>query len=74
MAIIGEFINEGPGQVNVRSGEVVADLVTDKDFFQIRTYAKGDKERLKGVKQNIQLTKDKAKELKVLLEKFIHEY
>ena len=71
MAIIGKIINEGPGQVNVRSGEVLADIVTDKDFFQIRTYAMGDNDRKNGSKQNIQLTKEKAIELKRLLDKFI---
>ena len=71
MAIIGKIINEGPGQVNVRSGEVLADIITDKDFFQIRTYAMGDNDRKNGSKQNIQLTKEKAIELKRLLDKFI---
>lgn len=73
MAIIGKILNEGPGQVNVRSGEVLADVVTDKDFFQIRTYAMGDMDRLKGVKQNIQLTREKALELKRLLQKFLDQ-
>ncbi len=35
MAIVGKIINEGPGHVNVRSGEVLADIVTDKDFFKL---------------------------------------
>ena len=73
MAIIGKIINEGPGQVNVRSGEVLADIVTDKDFFQIRTYAMGDYDRKNGTKQNIQLTKEKAVELNKLLQKFIED-
>ena len=71
MAIIGKIINEGPGQVNVRSGEVLADVVTDNDFFQIRTYVMGDYDRKNGSKQNIQLTKEKALELRKLLDKFI---
>ncbi|QED38631.1 hypothetical protein FK178_13310 [Antarcticibacterium arcticum] len=71
MAIIGNIINEGPGHVNVRSGEVLADIVTAKDFFQIRTYAMGDNDRKNGSKQNIQLTKEKAIELRRLLDKFI---
>ena len=71
MGIIGKIINEGQGQINVRSGEVVADVVTDKNFFQIRAYARGDNDRKNGSKQNIQLTKEKAIELRKLLDKFI---
>ncbi len=72
MAIIGEIIKEGPGTVNVRSGEVLADIVTDRDFFQIRTYAMGNYDRKNGSKQNIQLTKEKAIELRKLLDDFIN--
>lgn len=71
MAIIGKIINEGPGHVNTRSGEVLADVVTDKEFFQIRTYAMGDNDRKNGSKQNIQLTKEKARELRRLLDNYI---
>ncbi len=72
MAIIGKIINENEGQINIRSGEVLSDIVTNKDFFQIRTYAMGDNDRKNGSKQNIQLTKDKAIELRKLLDKFIN--
>ena len=71
MAIIGKIINEGPGHVNTRSGEVLADVVIDREFFQIRTYAMGDYDRKNGSKQNIQLTREKAVELRKLLDKFI---
>ena len=71
MAIVGKIINEGPGLVNVRAGEVLADVVTDKDFFQIRTYAMGDYDRKNGSKQNIQLAREKAVELRKLLDIFI---
>ncbi len=71
MAIIGRIINEGIGQVNTRSGEVLADIIMDKDFFQIRTYAMGDNDMKNGSKQNIQLTRDKAIEIRKLLDKFI---
>ncbi|MGB8703732.1 MAG: hypothetical protein WCD31_01750 [Gillisia sp.] len=30
MAIVGKIINEGPGLVNVRPGEVLTDIVTDR--------------------------------------------
>ena len=71
MAIVGKVINEKEGRINTRQGEVLADVVYDKDFFQIRTYAIGDKDRTNGSKQNIQLTRDKAIELKKLLDVFI---
>ena len=71
MAVIGEIIKEHQNHINIRGGEVLADVVTDKDYFQIRTYAMGDYDRKNGSKQNIQLTKDKAIELRNLLDKFI---
>ena len=73
MAIIGKIINERPGHVNTRPGAVLADIVTDREFFQIRTYAMGDHDRKNGSKQNIQLTKEKAIELRKLLDKFIEQ-
>ncbi len=73
MAIIGKIINDGPGTVNIRSGEVLTDIVTDKDFFQIRTYAMGDNDRKNGTKQNLQFTRNKAIELRDLLNKFINQ-
>jgi len=71
MAVIGEIIKEDQNHINIRGGEVLADVVSDKDYFQIRTYASGDYDRKNGSKQNIQLTKEKAIELRKLLNKFI---
>ncbi|HET8886001.1 MAG TPA: hypothetical protein VFM70_06575 [Salinimicrobium sp.] len=71
MAVIGKFIKEHQNYINIRGGEVLADVVTDKDHFQIRTYSMGDYDRKNGAKQNIQLTKEKAIELRNLLDRFI---
>ena len=71
MAVIGEIIKEHQNHINIRGGEVLADVVIDKNYFQIRTYAMGDYDRAKGSKQNIQLTKEKAIELRKLLDQFI---
>lgn len=71
MAVIGEIIKEHQNHINIRGGEVLADVVISKDFFQLRTYAMGDYDRKNGSKQNIQLTKEKAFELRNMLNKFI---
>lgn len=70
MARIGKIIRENKGTIQIRPSEVIADVIIENDYFQIRTYAAGDTEREKGSKQNIQLTKEKAKELISLLEVF----
>lgn len=71
MAVIGKIIREHQNHINIRGGEVLADVVTDNNYFQIRTYAMGDYDRQNGSKQNIQLTREKAIELRKLLDKFI---
>jgi hypothetical protein len=71
MAIIGKIVKLNNESINIRPGEVVADIIMDKQYLQIRTYAMGDIDRERGSKQNIQMTKDKALELKEILEKFL---
>ena len=71
MALIGKIIREKIDYINLRPGEVLADVIIEKEYFQIRTYAMGDTERERGSKQNIQLSKSKAIELKDLLEEFL---
>lgn len=73
MAIIGKIINEGFGKTNTRTGTVLCDLKYDNNFFQIRTYSMGDIDRTNGSKQNIQLTKEKAIEIRKYLNAFIDQ-
>ncbi|MDW5289276.1 hypothetical protein [Formosa sp. PL04] len=73
MAIIGKIINEQFGKINTREGEVLCDIIHDHEFFQIRTYSMADSDRKNGSKQNIQLTKEKAIQLKKHLEDFINQ-
>lgn len=73
MAVLGKVIREKHERINFRSGEVVADVIIERDYFQLRTYAKGDLERENGSKQNIQLDRDKAIELRDLLNEFIND-
>jgi hypothetical protein len=55
----------------VRQTTVSADYCFNESLFQIRTYKNGDHELQEGSKQNIQLTKEMAKELSDLLNHFI---
>jgi hypothetical protein len=71
MALIGKIIRENTGSINIRPSEVIADVIIEKDYFQLRSYAAGDTEREKGSKQNIQLSKEKAKEVIKLLEEYV---
>ncbi|WP_370391072.1 hypothetical protein [uncultured Winogradskyella sp.] len=73
MAVLGKIIRERHEHINFRSGEVVGDVIIERDYFQLRTYAKGDLERENGSKQNIQLDRDKAIELRDLLNEFINQ-
>ena len=50
----------------LRSGEVVGDVIMERDYFQLRTYSMDDVNREDGAKQNVQLTKEMAKEVKIL--------
>ncbi|SFF27396.1 hypothetical protein [Flavobacterium xueshanense] len=71
MAILGKVVKLNNENINIHSGEVVADVTMDKQYLQIRTYAMGDTDRERGSKQNIQITKEKALELKDILEQFL---
>jgi hypothetical protein len=73
MAIVGKIINEQFGTVNTRDGSVLCDIVHNKEYFQIRTYAMGDLDRKNGSKQNIQLTKEKAIQIRKYLDDFIKQ-
>ena len=73
MAVVGKIIKEHQNKINIREGEVLADVVFNKEFFQLRTYAMGDFDRKNGSKQNIQLTKSKAIELREFLDIFINK-
>ncbi len=72
MALVGKIIKVNNQSIKLRSGEVVADIIMEREYLQLRTYAMGDTEREKGCKQNIQFSKEKAKELIYLLEQFIN--
>lgn len=73
MALIGKILREKVDSINIRPGEVVADVIIEKDYFQLRTYAMGDTDRDRGSKQNIQLSKEKAIEVRNLLDEFINK-
>jgi len=73
MAVLGRIIRENIDEINIREGEVIGDVIIERDYMQIRTYAKNDLTREKGSKQNIQFTKEKARELVDLLNKFLNE-
>lgn len=71
MALLGEIKIEKTDKISLRVGSVLADVVIEKDFLQLRTYAMGDKNRERGSKQNIQFSKEKAMEFKEILERFL---
>ena len=71
MALIGEIIRDKIDRINIRGGQVVADVIIEKDYIQFRTYKMGDTDRQEGSKQNIQLNREKALEVKRLLEEFL---
>ncbi|MBO6879550.1 hypothetical protein [Winogradskyella sp.] len=72
MAVLGKIIRETEDRISVRIGDVVSDVIIEKDYLQLRTYAMGDTERERGSKQNIQFTKEKAKEFRDLLDNFLN--
>lgn len=72
MALIGRIIREKVDSINLRPGEVLADVVIENNYFQLRTYAMGDTDRERGSKQNIQMTRKKAEELILMLEEFVN--
>ncbi|MBZ9786429.1 hypothetical protein LB456_03075 [Psychroflexus sp. CAK57W] len=71
MAVLGRIIKDTESSINVRQGDVVCDVVIEPLWMQLRTYAAGDVNRERGSKQNIQFDKQKAKELRDLLDEFI---
>lgn len=71
MAILGRIIKEKNERLNIRLGEVVGDIIMDREYLQLRTYAMGDQNKERGSKQNIQFTKQKAREFKEILEEFL---
>ena len=73
MAVLGKIIMVNNEYISIRSGEVIGDIIMDKQYLQLRTYAMGDIDRERGSKQNIQITKEKAKELLKILEEFIYK-
>ena len=73
MAILGKLIREKEDYINFRSGDVVGDVIIERDYLQIRTYAKGDLDREDGSKQNIQFDKKMAKEFRDLLDEFVNK-
>lgn len=72
MAVLSKIIKETEGRISIRRGDVVGDVIIKPLWIQIRTYAVGDSKREHGAKQNIQLDRDKAKELRDLLDEFIN--
>jgi hypothetical protein len=72
MAVLGRVIREKEDRISIRQGDVIGDVIIEKDWMQLRTYAMGDLSRERGSKQNVQLDKDKAKELRDLLNEFIN--
>lgn len=72
MAVIKKFFVRQRKDLRIHS-DVVADLSFDKDLFQIRTYKSGDDNRSENTKQNLQLTKEGARELIKHLQSFLGE-
>jgi hypothetical protein len=71
MAKLGRITIENEEKINLRIGEVLGDVIIEKEFLQLRTYAMNDTTRERGSKQNIQFTREKASEFLVLLKEFI---
>jgi len=71
MAVLGKIIKLNDEHINLRSGEVVGDVIMERDYFQLRTYSMNDEDREYGAKQNVQFTKEMAKKLRYYLDQFI---
>ena len=71
MAILSELVNVNE-QPNARTS-VSGDYCFNNNYFQIRTYKAGDTNRTEGQKQNIQLDKEMAQNLVILLNQFIEK-
>ena len=73
MAVLGRIIKENVDDIKIRDGEVVGDVIIKREYIQIRTYAMNDLNRKRGSKQNIQFTKEKAREFRDHLNVFLNE-
>lgn len=71
MAIIKGFIKE-KNNISVRSN-TVADYTFDEEYLQIRSYKDKDFNIIDSSKQNIQLDRVMAKELKGLIDEFLDQ-
>lgn len=71
MALLGEIKFENTDKITLRPGSVVADVIIEKDYLQLRTYAMGEKNKERGSKQNIQFSREKAKEFIKILQFFL---
>ena len=72
MAKLGRIIIEKEDNINLRIGEVIGDVIIERDFLQLRTYAMNDLSRERGSKQNVQFSKEKAREFRDFLNEFIN--
>ena len=73
MAVLGTIIKEKEDCISIRQGDVVSDVIIEKQYLQLRTYAMNDLTREKGSKQNIQFSKEKALEFRDLLNDFLNQ-
>jgi hypothetical protein len=73
MAVLGRIIREKEDRINIRNGNVIGDVIIEKEYLQLRTYAMNDLTRERGTKQNIQFSKQKALEFRNLLNEFLNQ-
>jgi hypothetical protein len=73
MAVLGRIIREKEDRINIRNGNVISDVIIEKEYLQLRTYARNDLTRERGSKQNIQFTKENASKFRNLLNEFLNQ-
>lgn len=73
MAVIGRIIRETENRIQIRPGDVLCDVIIEKNWMQIRTYKSNDNDRMDGAKQNFQIDKKRARQLRDLLDEFINQ-
>ena len=73
MALLGKILIEKTDKINLKPGSVLGDVIIEKEYLQLRTYAMGDNEKERGSKQNIQFNKEKALEFLNILESFLNK-
>jgi hypothetical protein len=73
MAVLGRIIREKEDRINIRNGNVIGDVIIEKEYLQLRTYAMNDLTRERGSKQNIQFTKENASQFRDLLNEFLNQ-